>query len=314
MRVLVCLTALLLAVPGCASERQEVAQSTEAPASPTVGASPDASPTPAATGAETAAPSPSAAATEAATEEPSEAETAPGREVELWFIRDTKTRPYLEPELHRLPRATQAVARATIELLIATEPDDPASVNAMPDGTRLIGVALADGLLTVNLDFPNDDPGLGLSYEGYLYGQITHTGAQFPSVKRVRVLEEGRTPPSGHFANLDKPNRPRENSISSVVILEPGHRQRVAGGSIAVRGTANVYEATVVLRLHDPAGKVVERTFATATCGTGCRGTWTHTFDDVTAPGIWTVVAAASDPSDGEGPPPYTVRRRFLVE
>jgi hypothetical protein len=39
-----------------------------------------------------------------------------------------------------------------------------------------------------------------------------------------------------------------------------------------VSGTANVFEATVSLRILNARGKEIARTFTTATCGTGCRG------------------------------------------
>jgi hypothetical protein len=41
---------------------------------------------------------------------------------------------------------------------------------------------------------------------------------------------------------------------------------------ITVSGTANVFEATVAIRLLDADGQVLAASFATATCGSGCRG------------------------------------------
>lgn len=50
----------------------------------------------------------------------------------------------------------------------------------------------------------------------------------------------------------------------------------VAGASVtspvAVSGTADVFEATVSMEVRDELGRVVGSGFATATCGTGCRG------------------------------------------
>lgn len=316
MRVLVCLAALLLAVPACGSEPEEVALSSEAPAPPTVSPSPEASATAPPTEAEspTAAPAP----TDLSTVHPSEAlpepHPAPGPDVELWFLRDGTRQQFIEPELHRLPHVTPAVARETMELLVSTEPRDPTLDNLVPKGSRVLGVTLKDALLTVDLDFPNDGNGLGVAYEGLLFRAIAHAGMQFPTVRRVRVLEEGRVPPSGHATDLDGPYTYKEDAVSPVVVIEPGHGERVAGGKVTIRGTANVYEATVVLRLRNPAGKIVEETFATATCGTGCRGEWDHTFTGVTTPGRWTLTASASDPSDGEGRPPYSVKRTFVVK
>jgi hypothetical protein len=41
---------------------------------------------------------------------------------------------------------------------------------------------------------------------------------------------------------------------------------------VTVAGTADVFEATVSVRILDSAGHETARTFTTATCGTGCRG------------------------------------------
>ncbi len=47
--------------------------------------------------------------------------------------------------------------------------------------------------------------------------------------------------------------------------------QRVSS-PIVVSGTADVFEATVSLRVLDKSGTEIARTFTQATCGTGCRG------------------------------------------
>lgn len=307
MRTLSWITALvLLVLPGCARTSQEVAQPAEAPPSPVA-------PTDIAT---TAPPAPTPPASQAPSPTPSAVATTPpapesGRDVELWFVRDGEY--LLEPEVHRSSGLTQAVARETMELLVETSPRDPGLFTVIPEDTQVLGVSLKDGDLTVDVDFPGHGPNVGAGFEGALYDQIVHTGAQFPTVDRVRVLEEGKTPRTGHAVELDKPRAPREEAVAPVVIMQPAHDEHVAGGDVTVAGTANVYEATVMLRLVDPDGQTTEKTFATATCGTGCRGTWKHTFSAAT-PGEWTVIAAASDPSDGEGPPPYRTKRTFVVD
>jgi hypothetical protein len=41
---------------------------------------------------------------------------------------------------------------------------------------------------------------------------------------------------------------------------------------VTVAGTADVVEGTVSIRILDAKGQELAATFATATCGTGCRG------------------------------------------
>ncbi len=43
---------------------------------------------------------------------------------------------------------------------------------------------------------------------------------------------------------------------------------------VVFKGTANVNEGTVYIQLRRPAGAVLSRTYVTATCGTGCTGTF----------------------------------------
>ncbi len=43
---------------------------------------------------------------------------------------------------------------------------------------------------------------------------------------------------------------------------------------VMIRGNADVFEATVSITILDAAGTGIVRTFTTATCGTGCRGTF----------------------------------------
>jgi hypothetical protein len=46
---------------------------------------------------------------------------------------------------------------------------------------------------------------------------------------------------------------------------------------VTVSGTADVFEATVSVRILDSAGHEIARTFTTASCGTGCRGGYSVT-------------------------------------
>ena len=70
---------------------------------------------------------------------------------------------------------------------------------------------------------------------------------------------------------------------------------------VSIKGNADVFEATVSIDILDSAGKRIVRTFTTATCGTGCRGTF---FKDVpftveaTQPG--TILVYESSAEDGK--------------
>jgi hypothetical protein len=72
---------------------------------------------------------------------------------------------------------------------------------------------------------------------------------------------------------------PREVSQEApIVVQDPRPGGPFAPGSV-VSGTANVFEATVSIRVRDENGQIIVDTFTTATCGTGCRGTFSQRID-----------------------------------
>ena len=229
--------------------------------------------------------------------------------LQVFFARESERGVFLEPETRTPPEASLGVAATAMTILVTEQPQDPGLINLIPDGTSLLGVDLDGTTLTVDLDLPAIN--LGADFEVAMWQQIVHTGGQFATVEAVRVLDSGEVPESGHL-DLREPITPDDFAVAPIIISEPAEDDEVAAGEVRVSGTANVYEATVELRLVDPAEQVVEETFTTATCGTGCRGDWEHTFT-IDEPGRWTVVAVEPDPSDGEGDGPYVTERQFTV-
>ena len=68
---------------------------------------------------------------------------------------------------------------------------------------------------------------------------------------------------------------------------------------IRLRGTANVFEATVSLEVRVAADEVILETFTTATSGTGTRGTFSTELELPDAEGPVTIVAFESSAEDG---------------
>ena len=60
---------------------------------------------------------------------------------------------------------------------------------------------------------------------------------------------------------------------AAIVVTSPRSGDQVFS-PVMIRGNADVFEATVSIDILDSAGKTVVRTFTTATCGTGCRGSF----------------------------------------
>lgn len=97
------------------------------------------------------------------------------------------------------------------------------------------------------------------------------------------------------------------DGLPRIVVDEPAPGSTVTS-PVTISGTADVFEANVVVTILDAEGNELVTTFTTATCGTGCRGDYTL---DVAftvpeeQPG--TIVVFEPDASDGEGPPPPAV-------
>ncbi|MFI7078461.1 Gmad2 immunoglobulin-like domain-containing protein [Micromonospora sp. NPDC049903] len=171
--------------------------------------------------------------------------------LQLWYVRDGR----LAPTRRTLP-TTPATSRLALAELAAgptrTEAD-AGLVTLLPDGAQVSRIAA--GTATVRLpDAP--DPATARLREA----QVVYTLTQFVTVLRV---DFGTAAPAGRAEYADL--------LPPVVIAEPVIGARVSS-PITVSGSADVFEATVNVRLLDAAGRPLATGFTTATCGTGCRG------------------------------------------
>jgi hypothetical protein len=64
--------------------------------------------------------------------------------------------------------------------------------------------------------------------------------------------------------------------LPAIAVTSPRIGQRVSS-PVTIAGDANVFEATVTMRILDASGAQVGHSFTTATCGSGCRGTYSTT-------------------------------------
>ncbi|MER7420818.1 Gmad2 immunoglobulin-like domain-containing protein, partial [Micromonospora peucetia] len=181
------------------------------------------------------------------------APTRPGTvTVELWYVRDGRIAP---------TRRTRPATVATSRLALAELAAGPTPVEAatglstlVPAGGEVTGIAA--GVATVAPAPAGGDPPTQRLREA----QVVYTLTQFPTVRRVRFAA-GRPVDRGDYPDLLPP----------IVVTGPAIGERV-GSPVTVAGTAQVFEATVTVRVRDAAGRAVATAFTTATCGTGCRG------------------------------------------
>ena len=314
MRALAGITLVLaLLAAGCNRDAQQAAPSEVASAAPSEAVASEGSEE-VTEATEPVTPPPSPAVTPTEDDEPQKQPPAGADSVEAWYVRSAVRGPFVEPEQRQLASPTVGVARAAFTEVITGDPHGPGLSTMAPAGTQVLGVNRKDDLLILDVSEEIRSTGTGSAGEIAFAQQLAHTATQFPGVRSVRLLVEGERI-SELWGHLDwsAPIKPDKFAISPVVVTKPTHAAVIPPGKTTFTGTANTFEATVELRLIDPSGAVAKETFTTATCGTGCRGDWAHTFT-VTKPGRWKLVAAESDPSGGEGGGPYTTTRVFIVD
>lgn len=237
-------------------------------------------------------------ATGSTTTTATETETATSS-VAVYLLRDGKVSP-----VRRTIESTPAVARAALtELLGGPTADERADglSSAIPSGTTLRDISLADGVATVDLDGTFDGGGGSASMLGRV-AQVVATLTRFPTIERVAFRIDGKPVEAigGEGVVVDPPvgRRAIEEQTPQILLESPLPGDSVRS-PIRLRGTANVFEATVSIDVRDANGKLLKRTFTTATSGTGTRGTFDTELALPDREGAVRVVAYESSAEDG---------------
>ena len=197
-----------------------------------------------------------AATAPAAKQAPPRTTTTPPRPdalYELWFVRGG-----LVPIRRTGKAGVRAVARRALDALAAGPTAQEAADGdrtLLPRGTKL-DIDLAGGVATV----VGLESGTGLRAR-LRQAQVVLTLTQYDTIEGVRFASSGPVLTRRDFGDL----------LPAIVVDEP-HVGTTTQTPLTISGTADVFEATVSVRVLDATGKTIARTFATATCGTGCRG------------------------------------------
>lgn len=116
-----------------------------------------------------------------------------------------------------------------------------------------------------------------------LFGGCDPDAGRSPSEGKVPKATASPTPDQGAPIVVDAPKADEELTSPAVI-----------------SGTANVFEATVSYKIVTESGDVVAKGFTTATCGSGCRGTYSVTVPfEVEEPTGGTVHVFESSAEDG---------------
>jgi sporulation and spore germination protein/immunoglobulin-like protein involved in spore germination len=213
----------------------------------------------------------------------------------------------LVPVLREVPKTT-AVATTAMKSLLAgptsKESSDRSITSAIPDGTRLLGLSVKNGVATVDLSTEYDSGG-GTTSMQYRLAQVVYTLTQFSTVKSVVFQIEGETVTvfGGEGIVLDGPQARADyyDQLPSIFVDRPAFGAAFASGG-HVAGNANVFEATFRVAVLDASGKSLVDRQVMATCGSGCRGTFDVTLQYKVSKGQWGTLHAYN-PSAKDGTP-----------
>lgn len=224
----------------------------------------------------------------AITPEPSATDTTALRV--YFFLGGPERSAGLVPVIREVP-ATPALARAAIRALLdgpeSRERDaSPPISSRVPAGSKLLGLAIEDGVATVDLSGEFESGGDSASQLGRL-GQVVYTLTQFSTVRSVAFRVDGRPVstfgsegivldgPVGRADLVDvEPFQSMFEGILPAIFVDGPAWGAALGNPGRVNGTANTYEAWFMVGVYDAKGRSLNEVPGQATCGTGCRGTF----------------------------------------
>ena len=237
---------------------------------------------------------PSPAASPSATETAAGADGAVERfPAEVWLVQDDGRLSFGwtyvpltdEPRLlsSGLPAgSTEQRLAVVIEALLEspTSPDIEAGAGtAIPKGTRVMDVAIKDGVAIVDLsrDFASGGGSLSMQLR---VAQVVYQATQIEGVAGVRVAIDGEVVDTigGEGFLVDHPmDRTEFDEVSPPIVMVTPKINSAPSGSVLITGRANVFEANVSIRIIGEGDELLKETFTTATCGSGCWGEFSKT-------------------------------------
>ena len=201
----------------------------------------------------------------------------------------------------------KGVAAAAMELLLAgpnSKQAEQGLSSSIPVGTKLRGVAIEDGVATVDLS-PEFASGGGTLSMTSRVAQVVFTLTQFPTVTQVLFEIEGEPLDvlGGEGIILEHSRtRPDQELFAPQVLVEsPTWGEAVPlASALRVTGTANTFEAEFQLEIANATGKILRTERVMATSGSGTRGTFDATISlSGLAPGDAFLVASYLSAKDG---------------
>ncbi|HZJ06311.1 MAG TPA: Gmad2 immunoglobulin-like domain-containing protein [Nocardioidaceae bacterium] len=246
-------------------------------------------------------------------DEPTEPVTVP-----VYYVGETGQGARLFREFHTVTGGVGEAVGLALGEAVGTTPDDGDYRSDWPDGTSVDYLDEADGAGTLTVNLRNDQTILhnrpagmspenaSLAIEQLIYTAQGATQTRDPvqfTLDGVRTDMVLGVPSSEPLAEGD----PAE-VLAQVWIIEPAEGSRVQSG-FEVSGLANAFEANVQWELMQ-GDEVVKSGFTTAE---ECCTMSPYSFTVDAPPGGYTLVVHDSDPSGGEGFPPWEDTKSITI-
>jgi hypothetical protein len=251
-------------------------------------------------GSETSTPSPDESDTSTPT--PSTPVAIEG-DVYVYYVMDDGQGPRLYRE--QRPNPGMDPVTAALSTMFAEPAVDPDYTSPWPKNTGIVDYSVQGDLATVNL---SRFVSVGAAFEDAAVQQLVYTvTANDKAVKQVRLLVDGKTPPSGH-QDWSQPvaRAPMAEVQGWIWLLTPTQGSNV-GSPVSFTGYGTAFEATINWEVRQ-AGKVVEQ----GTVQGGANGEFGEFSGTVQlAPGSYEMRVFESSAKDGS--PQHVDTKTFTV-
>lgn len=204
-----------------------------------------------------------------------------------------------------------AIAGAALEAMLSGPDAVEAEIGMLttiPDGTKLLDLAIVDGVATVDLSGEFEESS-GSLVERFRVAQVVFTLTQFDNIDRVQFRIDGidRDEIMSHGIPVrDGVTRDDDPDLRPGILVEHPYPGAAVADPLVIRGESNTFEATVqyVVTAAGGDGIVVTEGFTTATAGNGTWGTFEVSIDLEAYPetyqaGPGSVIVFETSPRDG---------------
>jgi hypothetical protein len=168
----------------------------------------------------------------------------------VWFT--------VDHHLFEASTTTTDTPQAVLQSLVTGPTDEQVAAgvgSSIPAHTVVQSLSVQNGLARVQLSTHVESDPLSDA-------QVVFTLTQFPDIHRVLVNDQEGGPLS---------RRDLTSQLPAILVRQPAIGQRVTS-PVTIAGAADVFEATVSIRILDSNGNELANTYTTASCGTGCMG------------------------------------------